>query len=343
MQPEFVISVGDLIEGYTEDKDKLTGEWDEFRRYVGQLQMPFFYVPGNHDMANRAQEKLWQEQFGRSYYHFVYRNLLFVMLNSEDPPVKGGSKVSEEQQAFVKKVAGANRDVRWTFVFIHKPLWAAAEVEKTGWLGVEKALDGRNYTVFAGHVHRYHHYVRQGMNYYQLATTGGGSKLRGLRYGEFDHLAWVTVKKDGPVIANVMLDGVLPANLEVPESTEEGKAIKDRKPTHPCTGRVTYDGKPVPNAVVVFHAYNDKTKKYARAADALAEADGSYVLSTYKAFDGVPAGEYTVTLTWREPRFDAEGKPTKNKLPEKYASAETSPLKATVREGKNDLNFELSR
>ena len=50
--------------------------------------------------------------------------------------------------------------------------------------------------MFAGHIHRYQKFVRQGMNYYQLATTGGGSKLRGLRYGEFDQIAWVTVQED---------------------------------------------------------------------------------------------------------------------------------------------------
>ena len=36
------------------------------------------------------------------------------------------------------------------------------------------------------------------------------------------------------------------------------------------------------------------------------ESDGSGLLSTYTAFDGVPAGEYTVTVTWQEPRFDEE-------------------------------------
>jgi hypothetical protein len=35
LRPEFVMSVGDLIEGYTEDKTKLTTQWDEFRTYRG--------------------------------------------------------------------------------------------------------------------------------------------------------------------------------------------------------------------------------------------------------------------------------------------------------------------
>src|SRR5262245_43192901 len=42
LQPEFVVSVGDLIEGYTNDREQLTREWREFQGYVSRLQMPFF-------------------------------------------------------------------------------------------------------------------------------------------------------------------------------------------------------------------------------------------------------------------------------------------------------------
>src|SRR5947199_8974171 len=38
LQPEFVVSVGDLIEGYTEEKEKMETQWKEFNSYVKQLQ-----------------------------------------------------------------------------------------------------------------------------------------------------------------------------------------------------------------------------------------------------------------------------------------------------------------
>jgi hypothetical protein len=41
-----------------------------------------------------------------------------------------------------------------------------------------------------------------------LATTGGGSALRGPIFGQFDHVLWVTMTDDGPVMANLMLDGI---------------------------------------------------------------------------------------------------------------------------------------
>src|ERR1700690_1649044 len=59
MQPEFVVSVGDLIEGYTSNKQELTRQWREFQTYTSRLQMPFFYIPGNHDLANKTEAELW--------------------------------------------------------------------------------------------------------------------------------------------------------------------------------------------------------------------------------------------------------------------------------------------
>ncbi|MCG8390810.1 MAG: hypothetical protein MJA30_35005, partial [Cytophagales bacterium] len=41
LQPEFVMSVGDLIEGYTRDTDRLDAEWTEFMGFIDTLQMPF--------------------------------------------------------------------------------------------------------------------------------------------------------------------------------------------------------------------------------------------------------------------------------------------------------------
>src|SRR5438128_2129318 len=42
MQPEFVLSVGDLIEGGNKEKKQLEAEWREFDDYVRRLPMPFF-------------------------------------------------------------------------------------------------------------------------------------------------------------------------------------------------------------------------------------------------------------------------------------------------------------
>ena len=81
-------------------------------------------------------------------------------------------------------------------------------------------LGTRPHTVFSGHVHYYAQYDRNGMKYYHFATTGGSSQMRGVPYGEFDHVAWLTMEQDGPHVANLMLDGIFPADVV----TEQGIA-----------------------------------------------------------------------------------------------------------------------
>lgn len=335
LQPEFVLSVGDLIEGYSTDRDKVLDQWKEFQSFTSRLQMPFFYVPGNHDVTNKDQEKIWEEKFGRRYYHFVYKGVLFLILNSDDPPESGS--LSEEQVKWAKQVLADNSDARWTVVAFHKPIWTV-DIEKNRWGEVERALAGRNYTVFVGHVHRYQKFIRNGMNYYQLATTGGDSRLRGVRYGEFDHIVWVTMKKTGPVLANVMLDGILPENLAMPETDEPVKEY-DRKRTYPVRGSVHIDGAAAGGATIGFYLKQDGKKAPRFVGDAIVEGDGSFVMSSYGAFDGVPAGEYQVTVA-----FDGRYAPVgdrKTWVPLKYTKAATTPLTATVKAGKNEFAFEL--
>ena len=110
-----------------------------------------------------------------------------------------------------------------TMVFMHHPLWAFGEAN--GFNEVEAALEGRNYTVFAGHTHKYLHEVRNDQNHYVLATTGGGSKLRGPKFGEFDHIGWVTMTDSGPELVNLALSGILEHNISNQQTTEQAVAL----------------------------------------------------------------------------------------------------------------------
>ncbi|MBI3410227.1 MAG: metallophosphoesterase [Planctomycetes bacterium] len=348
MQPAFVVAVGDLIEGYTKDQATLGAQWKEFQGFVHKLQMPFFYVPGNHDLANAVEAKEWEGRFGRRFYHFLYRDVLFLALNSDDPHEDKDARISKEQIDFVQKTLKENAKARWTVVFLHKPMWVFNNLEKSGWLDVEKALEGRNYTVFAGHVHRYRKFVRQGMNYYQLATTGGGSKMRGLQYGEFDHVVWVTMRKDGPVIANLMLDGIYSEDLKKTYTAEDGVVRRGLKSTYPVHGKVSMDGTPLAGAHVIFYFMEDDpkkegAKKYSYTGDAFVEPDGSFILSTYQANDGAPVGEYAVAIELRDPYYDGNGNLSPNRLPERYATAKSTDLRAKVKAEPNDFSFNLSK
>lgn len=212
MRPEFVISVGDFIEGVCmEDFSEafLQKQWDYIKPEIEKCVPPFFYVAGNHDYAppgtNSCSSAVWNRMFGVSYYYFIYKNVLFLCLNSNYAP----SGLGEEQLQWALQVLKEKCDVRWTFVFLHQPgRWLEEEFAK-----IEDALYERNYTVISGDMHHYTKYVRHGRKYFMLGTTGGGDCLvaqgkRGVHFGEFDHITWVSMCGDQPEFTNIAVSGI---------------------------------------------------------------------------------------------------------------------------------------
>jgi len=243
LQPEFVINVGDLVEGYTEDKAKAAAQWDEVEGIIKTLEMPFFYVAGNHDLGNDVMKQVWLERRGATYYHFIYHNVLFLVFNSEDPsnPISKDIEektatfkklqkedpaaaqkmlaefmasldayrvpmvMSDQQINYFRKVLADNPNVRWTFAFFHQPDW---EHKNPGnaLQAIEQMLQGRPHTLIAGHLHYYDIEKRNGRDYITMGPVGASWHKNGP--GNVDHILWITMKKDGPEIAMITLDGV---------------------------------------------------------------------------------------------------------------------------------------
>lgn len=232
LEPAFVLSVGDLIEGYSEDPAEVAAEWDELASFVARLETPFFYTPGNHDFSNEVMSRAWRERFGPSFYHFRYKGVLFLVLNSElfssvshpGEPVPGPDTQAMQMRT-IEEVLHEHRDARWTVVVLHQPLWDRPDVP-ADWLTVEDWLGDRPYTVFAGHIHRYTKEVRRDRRYVTLATTGGVSQLRGIDQGEFDHVVQVSMTAGGPVLANLMLDGIQGEDVRTRELRDRLTAIE---------------------------------------------------------------------------------------------------------------------
>jgi len=249
LQPEFVLSVGDLIEGYTEDTIELIRQWEEFDGFVQKLDMPFFYVPGNHDITNPVMEGLWHRRLGPTYYHFVYKDVLFLCLNSEEK-IQGAGRgaMADAQYDYIERTLAEHPDVKWTLLFMHQPLWVQ-EADPGRWWDVEKLLEGRKHSVFVGHRHHYVKYERNNGKYFMLATTGGGSALRGPQMGEFDHVVWVTMTAEGPIIANLQLEGIWDEDVVTEEADAYLRELAGTRPVRPEPAFATGEAFPGQTAV----------------------------------------------------------------------------------------------
>jgi len=119
LQPEFVITIGDVIEGSEKSEQEINEQWDMMLPIINRLEMPFFFIPGNHDFKSKATKDIWKERFGRDYYHFIYQDVLFLCLNGAGP-------IGDDQIEYFDNVLKKN-GVRWTLVFLHKPRWSRQE------------------------------------------------------------------------------------------------------------------------------------------------------------------------------------------------------------------------
>jgi len=103
-------------------------------------------------------------------------------------------------------------------------------------------------------------------------------------------------------------------------------------------GTVTMDGKPLPNAAVVFIPENG------RPAGATTDSEGHYALNFTAGRQGAIPGTNTVRITTeRDPSETEDGTPipaSPETVPMKYNAA--SELEFTVEAGKNNVaNFDL--
>lgn len=107
---------------------------------------------------------------------------------------------------------------------------------------------------------------------------------------------------------------------------------------HPVEGKIIYQNQPLAEAMVVFHPVTAPTEKSPQPI-ATTDGAGRFELTTFKAGDGAPLGEYAITVELREPRQIGEEvvRDGPNLLPLKYALPAETPLRHKVIPGKNEV------
>ncbi len=116
----------------------------------------------------------------------------------------------------------------------------------------------------------------------------------------------------------------------------------NRKAVFPVTGVVLVDGKPVDQLAIRCESVGGIDKANPTISSTYTDATGRFEIATYKKGDGVPEGDYVLTVRWGKLNaltmsYDGD------KFKGKY-SAEKTPIKFTVKSGEpTDLGtIELS-
>lgn len=106
----------------------------------------------------------------------------------------------------------------------------------------------------------------------------------------------------------------------------------------PVYGSVTYDGQPLAEAMIVFHPLDGETSHTPRPL-AYTDSDGNFDLTTIAPGDGAPAGNYAITVEWRELKQDGDElvRDGRNLLPDRYRDPKTSGFRCVVAEGENEV------
>ncbi|MFT5289903.1 MAG: 3',5'-cyclic AMP phosphodiesterase CpdA [Planctomycetota bacterium] len=214
--PDLVMTVGDLIQGYSE-----SGPWveqmHEYKGIMDQLDCAWFPVAGNHDVYWRGpdgqrpegeNESLYEEHFGPLWYGFRHKDSAFLVLYTDEGAPDGRAKtfsnaesqrLSAEQFSWLDESLTQVANARHVFVFLHHPRWLEGGYGDD-WKHVHDRLvaAGNVTAVFAGHIHRMRYDgLQDGIEYFTLATVGGNQGGYVPEAGWLHHYAYVTVRGDG--------------------------------------------------------------------------------------------------------------------------------------------------
>jgi len=217
VRPAFVVDVGDLILGGA--ADGLPPQWEVFKNVISVCEPPFFPVPGNHDISDKASEDLWREHMGPTHYTFRYGNSLFIALNSEE--VGALDRLPDAQVTWIKEQLEAAKDVANIFLFLHQPLFSeldslGAPIDwKARWGNVAEAIKGYPVkAVFSGHIHVYRDCgIRDGVHYVINGGAGVGSGGATEEEGDFHHYLLVRVRGGDVSWTVVRPGGMLPSGV----------------------------------------------------------------------------------------------------------------------------------
>ena len=207
---DFLLSLGDIVQ---EGRDEDCWQY-EFHQPLAKIiaTIPIFVTIGNHELWGTGIDSRFYKTYprldsydapryrtlynnyidhpgrneNRNYYHFVYGNSIFIILDSNFPHGK-----NSQQFKWLQKIVNSSafQKAKWRFVALHHPfvsrVWSHRVVQ-------EKCLDQEGYQdllplvkryrvdfVLSGHSHSFQagHMIYNGHKTYFITSGGAGAGL----------------------------------------------------------------------------------------------------------------------------------------------------------------------
>lgn len=117
-----------------------------------------------------------------------------------------------------------------------------------------------------------------------------------------------------------------------------GNSGPARKTTVKVKGTLEVNGQP-PMSPMQIECHNSAgmDTKMPSVSQAISDPEGTFEISTYEKGDGIPAGDYTLTVTWKVFNTMSMMYSGEDRLKGKYSDPKTSTIKFTVEDQPVDL------
>jgi 3',5'-cyclic AMP phosphodiesterase CpdA len=174
-KPAFMIHTGDI------SHLSKPAEFDDADKIIGGARLDVHYVPGEHDILDDEQGKMYRERYARGargagWYSFDANGVHFVgLVNVVDLKAGGLGNLGAEQLAWLADDLKSRSASQPVVVFAHIPLWTV--YPNWGWgtqdseqaLGLMKRFG--SVTVLNGHIHQVMQKVEGNVTFHTARST----------------------------------------------------------------------------------------------------------------------------------------------------------------------------